>query len=699
MSARKAAAGRTRPRRRTPEVVETTGARVADALRPPGDGFRDLVENINDVLFVLDQFGRITYISPVIEMVSGYPPREVVGRHFAEFVAPDDLERLAESFVRTVSGEPEPLDYRVVRKDGEMRWVRSFSRPITDGDQIVGVRGVLVDVTEQRRADAAVRESEARYRELFENANDAIYTHDLDGNLTSVNRRAEEMSGYTRAELLRMNVYQLLTPEHATLTRRLIEQSLGAHTRITCELDIVTKDGRTIPFEFSVNVVVHEGRPVGIQGIVRDLSERRQAQAQADARRRAEGQAQAASALARVGRELMGATYRPIVLDRLCRLTTEVLACDCSHTFFWDRSEDAFVPVAGYGDAPEQAEAIRVLKIPRPIVNRLASKLDRDEVAQAVMTTPQDLLSAPWPAQFGITVALFVALRRGTELVGFHSGCYRGRAEPFTAQQVQLIRGIAQLASLALENARLVEELKRANRLKSDFLATMSHELRTPLNVIIGYNQLLLDETFGPLGPEHERAAQRIDKSARELLSLIDATLAVTRLDTGGLPVDLKEIVLPDLLREVENDAHDKRDKPNVQFHCEIATDLPRLYSDPTKLKVVLKNLIANAFKFTEDGQVTIQAKARDGGIEIRVADTGIGIAREAQGTIFEPFWQASGTIAERYGGVGLGLYIVRRLLALLGGTIAVDSEPGRGSVFRVWLPPTFERSDLAVGF
>jgi signal transduction histidine kinase len=304
---------------------------------------------------------------------------------------------------------------------------------------------------------------------------------------------------------------------------------------------------------------------------------------------------------------------------------------------------------------------------------------------------PEQPLLALAP-QGGATVVLCMALRRGDEVMGVHVAGYRDRAAPFTARQERTARGLGQLASLALENGRLVEELERANRLKSDFVATMSHELRTPLNVIIGYNDLALEGVFGELTQEQRETLDRVRRSALELLELINTTLSLSRLDTDRQPLDVRAVAIPALIAELDTETREARArKPNVHMVWDLPPDLPQLQTDPIKLKVVLKNLIANAVKFTERGHVTVRAQAHDGGVQFAVSDTGIGVPPEAQQIIFEPFRQADSSTTRRYGGVGLGLYIVRRLLDLLGGSVTAESEVGRGSTFRVWVPIRIE--------
>ncbi|MGD0950753.1 MAG: HAMP domain-containing sensor histidine kinase, partial [Candidatus Binatia bacterium] len=170
-------------------------------------------------------------------------------------------------------------------------------------------------------------------------------------------------------------------------------------------------------------------------------------------------------------------------------------------------------------------------------------------------------------------------------------------------------------------------------------------------------------------------------------LELITATLDLSRLDTGQVQLDVKAIDLADLVSELDSEISGLRENPNVDFAWDVAPELPELRSDPVKLKVVLKNLIGNAIKFTHAGSVVVRLRARDGGVEITVADTGVGIAGEMLPVIFEPFRQGEPVMTRQHRGVGLGLYIVRRVLDVLGGTIDAESNVGQGSTFRVWVP------------
>ena len=260
-----------------------------------------------------------------------------------------------------------------------------------------------------------------------------------------------------------------------------------------------------------------------------------------------------------------------------------------------------------------------------------------------------------------------------------------------------IIIGASKIARDITERKRAEEAVRRAkeaaeaaDRIKSEFLATMSHELRTPLHIILGYTDMLLDGAVGDLPSQQMEIVRRIERNSRVLFDLINMVLDLNRLETGGLPVDVRSVQAAILFAEVQAELQGLCDQSGLVCLWRVAPGLPPFHTDPGKLKVVLKNLVSNAVKFTAEGSVTIAAEEQQGGIEFSVTDTGIGIPAEAQAYIFEPFRQGDGARARAHGGSGLGLHIVRRLLEVLGGRIRVESVVGQGSTFRVWLPMAY---------
>jgi PAS domain S-box-containing protein len=239
-------------------------------------------------------------------------------------------------------------------------------------------------------------------------------------------------------------------------------------------------------------------------------------------------------------------------------------------------------------------------------------------------------------------------------------------------------------------------ELQKASRLKSEFLANMSHELRTPINVILGYTSLMRERIYGVLTEQQDEALTKTYKTSQHLLELINDILDLSKIEAGKMPLHLEPVALSEVIAEVSESVLPMvRDK--LAFLSNAPEDLPPLRTDRTKVKQVLLNLISNAIKFTQEGHVCVTAAplAGSAGVSIVVEDTGIGIKPEHLDSIFEDFRQIDQSHTREYGGTGLGLSITRKLLALLGGTIEVQSTYGTGTRFTIELPSlTEERVD-----
>jgi signal transduction histidine kinase len=263
----------------------------------------------------------------------------------------------------------------------------------------------------------------------------------------------------------------------------------------------------------------------------------------------------------------------------------------------------------------------------------------------------------------------------------------RTNRRSFSDASEHLFRGIAQHAAIALNNARLVDDLRRADHLKSEFLATMSHELRTPLNVIIGYSELLLEHSFGPLENEQSEVLRRLRNNADSLLELITSTLEVSRIEAGRSLPQLRDVVLGELFEQLEQESEHLPRRDGVRLRWDITTPPHTVRADPSKLSIIVKNLVGNALKFTQEGEVRVRVSCEThaAALQIEVSDTGSGIPADDLPHIFGMFRQASQ--GKHAGGVGLGLYIVHRFVEQWGGHVDVASHIDQGSTFRVVLP------------
>lgn len=240
-----------------------------------------------------------------------------------------------------------------------------------------------------------------------------------------------------------------------------------------------------------------------------------------------------------------------------------------------------------------------------------------------------------------------------------------------------------------LEQARTqAAELEKSNKIKDEFLGVMSHELRTPLNIIMNYSEALKMGAFGAINPEQQKGTDKIRVQASHLLALINGILEITKIESGTASVQADWFELAEFMSEIKSDYMLPPEK-NLVLEWDYAADLPAICSDRVKLKQILTNLVNNAIKFTERGRVRISAAILPGPsvLELRVADTGPGIPDEWLPSVFEKFRQIDSATTRNYSGAGLGLYIVKNFVELLGGRIAVRSKVGEGTTFTVRLP------------
>jgi two-component system sensor histidine kinase/response regulator len=541
------------------------------------------------------------------------------------------------------------------------------------------------EMAERRAAEEALRLSQERYATAVRAGGVGV----LDWNLVSdelyLDPVLKDLLGYHDDDL--PNRISDWTRRGHPDDRALVLERVNTHLqgktpRYEYEHRLRCKDG-TVKWFLARGQALRnqQGDPVRLLGAETDITVLKELERV----QREEGEVSAA--LLRAAQEVMAAFDTPLLLERLCAVVTEVLRSDRSHTWLWESNDDTYVAVAGAGDPVEQWEFVRAVRVPAYVLAPLIDQLQRGEVADLKAAELQLSLPPSLVEHLGATRALFVALRRGPRVIGMQSAEYARRAEDFSSTERRIAQGIAHLASLGIRHARLVEELEHANRLKSDFVATMSHELRTPLHAIIGYNDLVLEGDFGPLDSEQRDALLHVRRSARQLRNVIDAILDLSRLERGQLPLQEEEVKLSELIARIDDELRSAIDKPSVRFSWNVPPDLPVVRTDPGKLSVVLKNVIANALKFTARGEVTVAVRCDNGSVQFRVSDTGIGIAPDTLPIIFEPFRQGERYLTRRYDGLGLGLYVARRLLDALGGTIQVDSEVGRGSSFSIAIP------------
>ncbi len=265
---------------------------------------------------------------------------------------------------------------------------------------------------------------------------------------------------------------------------------------------------------------------------------------------------------------------------------------------------------------------------------------------------------------------------------------------PFTPRQIELLETFAAQAVIALQNVRLFTEIQEKSRQleiasqhKSQFLANMSHELRTPLNAILGYTEMMVDGLYGDLPEKAQTTLERVQSNGKHLLGLINDVLDLSKIEAGQLTLAVEEYSVPDMVATVMSATESLAKTKGIALVSALPPALPRGQGDARRLTQVLLNLVGNAIKFTDQGKVEIRARQQGDRFKISVIDTGPGIAKADQAKIFEEFQQVDNTSTRKKGGTGLGLSISRKIVELHGGYLAVESEPGKGSNFKITIP------------
>jgi signal transduction histidine kinase len=402
------------------------------------------------------------------------------------------------------------------------------------------------------------------------------------------------------------------------------------------------------------------------------------------ASREKQEEAEIAAALLGVSEALSQRVNEPDLLAHLTRVAVETVGCAWGTTFALDERHGVYRLAGMFGEPPGVREEIEVAEFDErnlPLIRVLAP----GALIELTDARTQDLVPPALLERWGVTSQIVAPISLGGRVVGALCLAHSERRGPFSIRERRLTQGIVHATAMALANSVLINDLRAANTLRSEFVSTMSHELRTPLNVILGFAEMTQDDELG----KHERhdLLRRIEEAGRDLLRLIEDTLAMGRIESGRDRVDLEPVPVAELWEQLRRECAVLPQKPSVALEWVALGEAITLVTDPRKLTIVVRNLVHNALKFTESGWVRIQGAVEDGVLVLSVSDTGIGIDARDQASVFEMFRQGDGSDTRRFGGTGLGLHIVQRYVEQLGGTIALHSALGVGSRFMITLP------------
>ena len=393
------------------------------------------------------------------------------------------------------------------------------------------------------------------------------------------------------------------------------------------------------------------------------------------------------STLRDVARALASGINSHEILATLCRAATVRGAADGA--IVAEIYADTGTYIAAIGNI------IELLGTSFPVAGSLTERVLRDR--QAVGAHSPIIESSAFFSDLlkplGIGPAIILPLIAHERLLGTLTVCRAAAGAPFDRVALGRVEAVADLAALALWNARLLEDAREGDAAKTNLLATLSHELRTPLTTLEGYGELLEDEILGPLAPSQREVITRLRTVSRHLGSLIEDILTYASLEADSVAPRDARVSADELVDTLHPFVEPLAREKGIEFHCAVQSGLPLLTTDEAKVRQILINLSQNAVKFTEQGTVSVQvapgAPTAEGAPTVRfsVRDSGIGIASGDLQRLFRPFSQLDTGLSRRHGGTGLGLYISRRLATILGGRIEVVSRPGDGSTFTLVLP------------
>jgi len=529
-----------------------------------------------------------------------------------------------------------------------------FSRKIQEPDeQLLTMMGVvgsqLGQFMERKRAEAALRESQDRFRALFEEAPVAYHEIDREGIVRRLNRAECDLLGFEPEEILGKHVWELVAPENREVSRESVRLKLsGKLPTVVLHRELVRRDGQRLIVEIHENVIRDaSGATVGIRSALLDITERRRAEA---ALRESEDRLQAIMDYTTAVIYLKDLQGRYILINR--------------------RYEDLFHVRRG----------------------QVKGKTDFDlfprEMAEVYQANDRKALEARKPLEFEEIAPQDDGLHT---YLSIKFPLFDASGAPYGVCGIST--DITERKRAELEVARARDTALESARLKAEFVANMSHEIRTPLNAIIGMTGLLLDTE---LGSQQREFADTVRSSGDALLAIINDILDFSKIESGRMTIEKLDFDLRDAIESAVELVAGRAQAKGLELAVALDPDVPTdLRGDPGRLRQVLTNLLSNAVKFTERGEVVVRASKEnelDNLVVVRLAvkDTGIGLSREGMCRLFQPFSQADASTTRKYGGTGLGLTICRQLVELMHGEIGVESEPGQGATF--WCKLPFEK-------
>ncbi|MBK6853659.1 MAG: PAS domain S-box protein [Burkholderiales bacterium] len=671
---------------------------------------------------VVDGRGRFEHVSGGIEGTVGLEAADVVADAEPLFamLAPEARARYAADEARSAATLSDfGATLRFDLPGGRVCWLDVRSHPQRHADGSTFWDGVALDVTERRRAEEILN----RYKSLVDSSEDAIIGKTLQGTVTSWNRGAERLFGYTASEAVGSSTDAIIPPERADEERDILEHMARGEAVPHLETQRLHRDGHRLDVWVAVWPIRDaEGRIVGAATIARDITER------IAARARATRQARIYLCLSQCNAAVARCGTQTALFDAICRAIIEAAGMRLACVSLLDEA----------GVLAVQAQAGAPADFPREL--SLVSS-DAQSLGQAGMAMrtgepvwcqdfPSDPLTCHWQEQaphVDFRASASLPVRRAGAVVGVLTIC-AGEAQAFDEETRWLLVDLAANVSFALDNfdreaarhqaqqalsahrQQLEDTVERRTRQLADasqraeaaslaktaFLANMSHEIRTPLNAMIGMAHLIRREG---LSARQTDRLFKLESSAKHLLEILNDILDLSKVEAGKMMLEAVPLRVESTVANVLSMLGERAELKSLRLLSEV-DEMPRdLVGDPTRLQQALLNYANNAIKFTEQGSVVVRVRLVEQDessvmLRFEVQDTGIGVDAEVMPRLFAAFEQADPSTTRRAGGTGLGLAITRRLALLMGGEAGATSVPGAGSTF--WFTARFGRGASA---
>jgi PAS domain S-box-containing protein len=676
----------TRTRALNERLIESSAR--ADSLAAQMQSY---LEQADEFAFRQDAGGELTYVSPSVQRLTGYTVEELKTT-FAQLLTDHPMNRAAARLrTRTLmtgkAPPPHPIELRV---SGGGRVVFELkSKAELDGHRVVGIIGLARDVTQRYRAEAALRENQALLETLVRAVPVGVFRTDATGKLTFVNLRWCDMMGLS-PEVADGGWRERIHPEDRARVEAAWGQALLDGSQFDAEYRVITGDGAILCV---VATAVPERAPHGgLEGYVGTLSDVTHRKAAEDNVLRL---ARAVDAAA----DVVVITDREGVIQQVNPAFTLVTGYSAAEAV----GAKSSILKSGRQNADLYRELWRVITAGEVWSGRLVNQRKDGAVYHAALTI------APIKDEDG-TVVGFVGIHRDVTGDITREEQIRGYARTLAEvnreledRKRELEAQHVELESMNRELAQASDEAKAANKAKSEFLANMSHELRTPMTAVQGFADLLYEELSaaprcdGPCCVERDEHVTWVDslrRNAKHLLSIINDILDLSKIEAGRLVLHHEPFVVRAFVEDLAAMFQHRAVESGIALVVEIADDVPEVVeSDPMRLRQILINLIGNALKFTEAGEVRVTVAPAPGApgplpcLSFAIADTGIGMKPEAMRELFQPFVQLHHPPAGKASGTGLGLAISRRLAHILGGEVHAQSSLGSGSTFTTIIP------------